>query len=218
MARTGYNRKIMYLAAALGAVLFSAAFFLARNGDGISDPLIAFIYTPLFGLPLTAGLVKYRRIGFWGALILMLGLAAAHFLAICVADGIYDFRVCYFLDGARHAACQASQAREQLAHRVLPAGFCAGIVGAGASFVLLLGLRAVRDRTRLAMMIAATLVLGVLGAIGLSVGLPDERGALSFVFGLFLPWQLVFGAVLVLLFDGEAMDAIRRRFSPSRAV
>ncbi len=65
-------------------------------------------------------------------------------------------------------------------------------------------------------MIAATLVLGVLGAIGLSFGPPDDRGALSFVFGLFLPWQLAFGAVLVLLFDGEAMNAVTRLLSPSR--
>ncbi len=97
LAQVSYNRRTMYLAVALGAVLFSAGFFLARNGDGKSIPLIAFIYTPLFSLPLTASLVKHRRIGFWGSLILMFGFSAAHFLAVYVADRIYDFRVCNFL-------------------------------------------------------------------------------------------------------------------------
>ena len=216
LAQVSYYRRTMYLAVALGAVLFSAGFFLARNGDGKSIPLIAFIYTPLFSLPLTASLVKHRRIGFWGALILMLGLAAAHYLAIDTAAGIYDYKICAFLDASQNAACQASQATQQLASRTLPAGFCGGVVGAGVSFVLLLSLRPLRSWTRFAVMITATLALGVLGAIGLSFGLPDDRGALSFVFGLFLPWQLAFGAVLVLLFDGEAMNAVTRLPSPSR--
>ena len=215
----GFDGKTMYAAMVLGAILFSAGFCLSRDRDGQTLPLIAYLFTPLFIVPLIAVLAKQRQIGFWGTLVFLLGTSVAHFAAIILADVIYGYRPCLSGDQAQQAACVASQAPAQLATRVIYGGWWGGIAGAGASFLLMLLLRRMRDRKRSVLMIGATIVLGVLGAIGLSLGPPEKRSALSFVFGLFLPWQLVFGTAIVLLFDDDAMrklsERFRRRPSPS---
>ncbi len=216
-----FDGKTLYAAVVLGAILFSAGFYLSRDRDGQTLPLIAYLFTPLFIVPLIAMLVKHRQIGFWGALVFLLGTSVAHFAAIFLADVIYGYRPCLFEDQAVQAACVGSQAPAQLATRVIYGGWWGGIAGAGASFLLMLLLRRMRDRKRSMIMIGATIVLGLLGAIGLCFGPPEKRSALSYMFGLFLPWQLVFGAAIVLLFDDGTMrklsERFRRRPSPSRA-
>lgn len=216
-----FDGRTMYAAIVLGAIAFSAGFYLSRDGDGQTLPLIAYLFTPLFIVPLIAMLARHRQIGFWGALVFLLGTSVAHFAAIILADVIYGYRPCLSGDQAQQAACVASQAPAQLAMRVVYGGWWGGIAGAGVSFLLMLLLRRMRNRRRLMIMIGATIVLGLLGAIGLSLGPPEKRGALSYVFGLFLPWQLVFGAAIVLLFDEDTMrklsERFRRRPSPSRA-
>jgi len=214
-----FDGKTIYPAVVLGAILFSAGFYLSRDRDGQTLPLTAYLFTPLFIVPLIAMLAKHRQIGFWGALVFLLGTSAAHFAAIILADVIYGFRPCLSGDQAQQAACVASQAPAQLATRVIYGGWWGGIAGAGASFLLMLLLRRMRDRKRLMIMIGATIALGLLGATGLSLGPPEKRSALSYGFGLFLPWQLVFGAAIVLLFDDDAIrrlsERFRRRPSPS---
>lgn len=215
MARPpSFDRRSLYLAMAAGVILFSAGFTFSRNGDGATFPLLAFAFTPLFVLPLTVLLLKHRQIGVWGTLIFLFGLTAAHFLAVIIADGIYDYGLCFNGDAAAEAACEAKQTAAKLALRAPVAGFCAGIAGAGASFALLLLLRALRSRERLMLMAGAALVLGCMGAIGLWVEPPENRSALSFVFGLFVPWQLLFGATIVMLFDNAAISALSQRFIP----
>jgi hypothetical protein len=214
-----FDGKTMYAAVVLGAILFSAGFYLSRNRDGQTLPLIAYLFTPLFIVPLIAVLAKHRQIGFWGALVFLLGTSVAHFAAIILADVIYGYRPCLLEDQAQQAVCVASQALAQLALRAVYGGWWGGIAGAGASFLAMLLLRRMRSRKRSTIMIGATIVLGLLGAIGLSLGPPEERSAISYIFGLFLPWQLVFGAAIVLLFDDDTIrrlsERFRRRPSPS---
>lgn len=195
-----------------GTLLYAVALVAALILDSSEALLPLFspsVYlTPLFGLPFVVA--GFGRAGRWRRLVLFLLLlplvhGIAHYLAWRHAVLTYD---------ESDAAGQAL--------RDLVTGAIGGVSGAGLSFLLLWLMWLVRRRTRtLALMVAAMLGLGALGAVGMAQGLAlsgppasipadDPRPLILWFLMLYLPWQTAFSLVLAMLMR-PARISIKRR-------
>jgi hypothetical protein len=216
------DRRRAVLALAIGIALFNVA-GLILPFEGLMA-LMAYLLTPLFGIPLAVALWRQHQIRWLGAIYFVLGLTLGHMLAAATADRLYGEGIDFVLPcvtaqaGPAHRACMEEQDARRAA-QAPTAGLAAGAVGAALSFLgLMLVARRFRSPRRLAVMAGATVVLSAIGGIGFSLGYPDEMGPAAWILQIFMPWQIVFGATLLLLFDRRATGdtaAERNRYDPA---
>lgn len=206
------DRARLALAAAAGIALFCVGGVLVFPLQDLTV-LIAYVYTPLFVLPPMIELIRQRQIRWLGGLYFLVGLTACHFAAVSLAHQIYlppvaAMPVCNnFVGAPMYPDERAQRTCERNADAVratvaLYAGAAGGATGAALSFagLLLLG-RRFRRPGKLVVMLAATPVLGAIGAAGMAFTFPDKMRALQWVLQVFAPWQIVFAGVLIVLFD-----------------
>ena len=218
---------------AIAAMLLGVTLFCSAAYAGFKDvfpfevsPFNVFLLTPLFGLPLAVAL--WRRTRWWGLAYFTLWLTVCFFAATVVADKLYlvnglvPSQECatissgaLYADPVRQEQCviAAQLAEVQLA---LAAGLAGGFVGSAFSFAALLTVARFRGRRSHLRMAGATILLAALGGAAFWLVLPDKMEPEEWVLLLFLPWQLVFGSALVLLFDDRSAAATPRPWS-SRA-
>jgi hypothetical protein len=205
--------KRAFAAMFLGVALFciAAYFGLTWTLDGDMNPFSVFVLTPLFGLPLAV--VHWPRARWWGLAYFVLGLTACHFAATWVAALLYLDRGAVdvghecavgfsplYNDPLKQQQCLTA-AHAVKAQLGLVAGFAGGFVGAALSFAALLLAARFRGRRLLNAMAGATALLAGIGGAAFWLVLPDKMEPLDWVLVLFLPWQIVFGSALVLLFS-----------------
>ena len=221
------KRRSAFAGLLLGVALFCIATYAGFNGAFHVElsPFNAFLLTPLFGLPLAVAF--WPRARWWGVAYFLLWLTVCHFAATYVAATLYlnhgvDIgRECavgfspLYADPVKQQDCvSAAHAKEM--RLALGAGLAGGFVGAALSFAALLLAARFRDRRPLLGMAVATILLAALGGAAFWLILPDKMEPEEWVLLLFLPWQLVFGSALVLLF-GDRSAAATPRPSSSRA-
>lgn len=202
-APSGDSRYFLYamLGAGVGVALYSGALVgVWMLSIEKWNPVWS---TPLFALPLAVALWRTGRIGIAGALVLIAGTTAAHFLAVFAAAAAYD-PAPIFATAAQRAAYAA---REQIS--AFASGAAGGAAGAALSFALIATFApGLRDRRRLGEYVFATLMLAALGAIALGGLLPRSGvdSKLDIVFLLYVPWQAVFAFAIVHAFkDHQAV-------------
>jgi hypothetical protein len=201
----GYLTKAM-LGVGVGVALYAGALVCIwlLAAQTLCPPLL----TPLFAVPLAAALFGLGRIGIVGALVLVAGTTAAHFLAFIAAAYVYDGTPVF----ATPAERAADAVRAQL--NGLLCGAVGGAAGAALSFGLIATLApGLRDRRRLSEYAFATLALTALGAAGLGSLLSSGHGGLEppgIIFLLYIPWQAAFGYAIVSVFkDHQAVRYVR---------
>jgi hypothetical protein len=191
----GDPRYFLYamLGAGLGVALYSGALVCVWLLESRQwNPYLA---TPLFAVPLAVALWHMGRIGIVGALMLIAGTTAAHFLAVLAAAYSFD-PTAMFATAAERAA---DAAREQMS--AFQSGAAGGAVGAAFSFAFIATLApGLRDRRRLIEYAFATLMLAALGAVALGGLLPRASAntmppVLTLL--LYVPWQTVFAFAIV---------------------
>lgn len=213
------DRRRLLVAACIGVVLFCAVGIFCIEG---LLTFYAFALTPLFSVPLAIELWRQKQIRWQGGTFLVLGLTLFHFAAIQAADKIYSQGITYFLECGlvfnnapsaevkTHRECE-SRAAAARRHNAPRAGLAGGITGAALSYagLLLLGSR-FRSRRKVAVMLGATFVLGLIGAAGMSLTFPDDMRSWQWIVQIYLPWQTVFALSLVYLFGGSSTLQLRR--------
>jgi hypothetical protein len=192
------------IALVFGVGLYVAAWLLT---DIRNDPRGHFFFTPLFCVPLIAYWINRKRMRWWGALLFVILVTGANFLATMAADAIFIERAseCARCSGLFCSACDEwKSAQEITADRNLAeasartAGAVAGAIGAGLSFLFVaLALPSVRNPSNIAWLTAATAVMIAIGGFGLASHLPNEEPYMEYAVLLFAPWQLVFGWTLL---------------------
>jgi hypothetical protein len=188
------------VAAIVGAVLFSLAFWATSEAgpapvhwpDWMSNPVH---FTVLFALPPGLFLLRSGRLKAAGLVALIVGMTAAHWLAM-------------------RTAITVATANDQGGMGAVLGGLAGGAIGAAGTFAFLMLLgETLRTPRAISLMAVATIVLALLGAYGVGVGSPSNLIALlsgqSFegpqldptrlIGTLYLPWQIVYGAALILL-------------------
>lgn len=197
-----YNRTLAFTASILGAVLFSAAFWVTSEGgpvpvnwpDWMSTPVQ---FTPLFALPLGLLLSNMGRLKPVGLIYLLLAMTAVHWWAMW-------------------AAIEVATANDYGRFGGVFGGLAGGAVGAVGSWAALMLLGSgFRSAKAFSIMLAATVGLALIGAYGVGIGSFANLLALiggrefaspdldppSLIVTLYLPWQIAYGAALASLFE-----------------
>ncbi len=197
-------------------VIGVALFAVADVASGLTPSfLTAFtaLLTPLFALPLAAELIRQKQMRWYGGFYFVFALAAIHFWAIVEADKLYP-QSCYtfFPEPTSPHAPQACEAPAttvwQHAFYAARSGAVGGLIGAVFSFAgFFLFFARLRRARNFALAGGATVVLAALGIVGLSITRPDLMTGLQYALYLFVPWQLVFGAMVLGLFDARRAGA-----------
>lgn len=197
-----YNRTLAFAASILGAVLFSVVFWGTSEGgpapvnwpDWMSPPVQL---TFLFALPLGLVLASGQRLRAKGVLYFIAVMTLVHWWAMW-------------------AAIEVATSSDQGDRGGLLGGLAGGALGAAGSWIMLMLLGpAFRTGKALATMLAATIVLALIGGYGVGVG--SLANLLSLIGGrafqgpdldppglivtLYLPWQIAYGAALASLFE-----------------
>jgi hypothetical protein len=197
-----YNRTLAFAAAILGAVLFSVVFWGTSEAgplpvnwpDWMSPPVQL---TVLFALPLGLVLASGGRLRLLGVIWLIAAMTVVHWWAMW-------------------AAIEVATSNDQGNNGGLLGGLAGGAVGATGSWIMLMLLGpAFRTGKALSLMLAATVVLALIGGYGVGVGslanLLSLIGGRTFpapeldppglIVALYLPWQTAYGAALASLFE-----------------
>jgi hypothetical protein len=184
------NRTALALLA-LGALLFSAIFYLATTqnvlgwtqdgGDGtglLTPPMLIALYTIAFGLPYALYELT-RRTNWLAILYVLIVIPAVHYGAM------YAF-LWYTGQGENVGTVE---------NAALYGGFLAGFAGALLSFLLLF-LFGLRSATAgVAVFFAGLLLLTAWGGLAFKL-LPDAPETKDIVLKLYLPWQIIFAFFL----------------------
>ncbi len=166
-----------YLLAAtvVGASLFSASQVLPKASP--------WVYTPIFAIPVCIALWGWRRIGLIQAVLWIAVMSGAHFLAIQTTSTLYG-----------------KISHTQLVDAMASFGL-GGLIGGGLSLgaLVLLGRRLLHQSNLL------TAVIGtlVMGAVGSLCGVAFVHWGPNFQLTVFVPWQLVFGVVILAVVQGR---------------
>jgi hypothetical protein len=182
------NGPFFLLAATVvGASLFSASAILPKASP--------WAFTPIFAVPVCLALWGWGRIGLIQAVLWIAALTGAHFLAIEAT-----ILLAGMIGGTGLLGVMASFGG-------------GGLVGAGLSLgaLLLLGRRLLNNAnftTALVGLLVMGIVAGLCGALSMhkSVGAGPNIFR-AFRLTLFVPWQLVFGAVILAVVEGRLVPA-----------
>jgi hypothetical protein len=184
---TGFSAAIQrngpfYLLAAtvVGASLFSASQILPKASP--------WFYTPIFAVPVCIALWGWRRIGLIQAALWIAVMSGAHFLAIQTTSTLYT-----------------KISHTQLVDAMASFGL-GGLIGGSLSLgaLVLLG-RRLLHQAHLLTAVVGTLVMGAMGSL---CGIAFVHWGPNFQLTVFVPWQLIFGVVILAVVQG--------RFSPSK--
>jgi hypothetical protein len=199
-----YSTAAGLLAVAVGAVLFSLAFWATSEGGPAPVHWPELFQTPthltlLFALPPCLYWMRTGRLKTPGVLFLILGMTLVHWAAMSQAVGV-----------------GVSPRADHL--EVVIAGATGGAIGSVGTWLLLMLMSpAFRTGRAAAVMAVAAVLLTAIGAYGVGVGSPSNLAALlsgkpfegaelepaKLVVALYLPWQLVYGAAMVVLFKAK---------------
>ncbi len=172
---------VFLAAAAFYAVLMADFYLIGAEGD-----LRPHLYTPVWCGILAILFCLRQKWNMLSVLFFVLVVSFAHFYAISAAAFVYE-------ELSPILADMAIGGLVTLDGEYLIPGFVGGALGSALS---LFGLSLIRRGLRRPILIVgACMVLGLLGAVGLS--LPEETPPAP-AFWLYLPWQLVFGWVVVM--------------------
>ena len=221
-ARRAFDPRIALACVALGAALFGGLVVLGGFGApppaamAGADPRLTFILTPVFAAPLAAYGVWTGRLSGWRALGLIVGLTLVHAAAQTLAGINYlspePVGAQRLLDTAADRAFRAAHRDQMFAtarYTAIRGGLAAGALGGGLSILLTAWCRRLKGLQ----------VWDILAAIGLAgmaafclsdlpmgpwpAHLPHARPPLEWALRLFAPWQLLFGATMVMLLARE---------------
>jgi hypothetical protein len=164
-----------FLWLAAGHLLF--AIVLMAGGEALGDNGL-YLITPLFGLPLVLLGPRDRLAA--RAFVLLIGFAAVHYGAVWLARNSYAVP----FTGAGFTS------------DIGLCGAIGGAVGAAVSFALCRLFGLVRPGAG-AMLVTGTLVLTIVGAVGVSILMVNLKGeSLAWMLLLYTPWQLAFAYFL----------------------
>ena len=217
-----FDIPIALACALLGVVLFGGLVVLGGFGAppptvvAGADPRLTFLLTPAFAGPLAAYGVWTRRLSVWRAVGLVAGLTLIHGLAQVLAGINYlspePVGAQKLLDTEADRAFRAAHRAEMFAtarYTSIRGGLTAGALGAGLSILLAAWSRRLKGLQ--IWEIVAAVALAGMAAFCLSdlplgpwpAHLPHARPPLEWAWRVFAPWQLLFGATLVMLLSRE---------------
>lgn len=227
-AERPFRLPIALACVALGAGLYG--WLVVAGGFGApppermagADPRLTFIFTPVYALPLVGYAVWTGRLRLWPAIGLIAGLTVIHGAAQIAASINY---LSPEPTGLQRLIDTSAEREFRQAHRAemfttarytaIRGGLTAGALGAGLGILLTafcLRLKSLHVWEILAAVLLTGLAafsLSDLPLAGLPTHLPHARPPIEWVWRVFAPWQLLFGATLVLLM---------RRVEPKLAV
>ena len=217
-----FDLRVALACVVLGAVLFATGVVWLGFGAppptviAGADPRLSFVLTPAFAGPLAAYGVWTGRLGLWRAIGLVAGLTLIHGAAQFVAGMNYlspePVGAQRLLDTAADRAFRTEHRAEMFAtarYTAIRGGLMAGALGAGLSILLtafsrrLKGLQLWEIGAALALAGLAAFSLSDLPLGPLTAHLPHARPPAEWALRVFAPWQLLFGATMVILLARE---------------
>jgi hypothetical protein len=177
---------VMLIAGVVGIALFCTAHALYSFPTRLGEIEPTWSLTPLYILPVLAGLLLARRLGIGGLIFLTVAVTGAHYLAQTL--GIMSLSLLPY-----------SIANGLMTFTLI--GAIAGAIGSAASFIAfaLLG-KDLRDGPHLKLYGLSTIGLALTGALAFLSMMLIEPASNKWILNLYLPWQAAFTLAIARVF------------------